>query len=97
MASEIRSLELDSRNEEHLAGHGIDGNLVADVLAGTPIVAINQPRDGRSGSHLLVGPSSTGRCWTIVVVEIDEAIGLWRPITGWPSTRKEIQLWQDGS
>ena len=94
MASEIRALEFDGRNLHHLAQHGLDANLIADVLAGAPIVAVNAPRGGRSGSHLLVGPSSAGRHWTIVIVEMDDKIGLWRPITGWPSTTKEILLWQ---
>ena len=94
MPTEIRELEFDDGNVHHLAQHGLDANLIADVLAGTPIVVINEPREGRSGSHLLVGSSSAGRHWTIVIVEVDGEIGLWRPITGWPSTTKEILLWQ---
>jgi hypothetical protein len=41
----------------------------------------------------MIGPCISGRYWTIVVVEVDDALGLWRPITGWPSTEKEIKAW----
>jgi uncharacterized DUF497 family protein len=93
MTSEIRELEFDNRNLEHLAPRGIDPNLVLEILAGEPVVAANEPKSDRSGSHLMIGPAANGRHWTIVIVEVDEDLGIWRPITGWPSTRKEIQLW----
>jgi hypothetical protein len=60
---------------------------------GDPFLAVNPSREGRSGSHLMIGPCISGRYWTIVVMEVDDALGLWRPITGWPSTEKEIKAW----
>ena len=79
--SDIRDLEFDETNRQHLARHGLDENLVEDVFASPPILWDNEPRPGRSGSHVLVGPSSAGRHWTIVIVEVNESLGLWRPIT----------------
>ncbi|HEY5476220.1 MAG TPA: hypothetical protein VIK11_05830 [Tepidiformaceae bacterium] len=40
----------------------------------------------------MIGPAANGRHWTIVIVEVDEELGGWRPITGWPSALKKIQL-----
>ena len=92
MTSEIRDFEFDYRNLAHLAERNIDANLVLEILAGEPVFAVNEPRPDRSGSHLMIGSAANGRHWTIVIVEMDEQLGIWRPITGWPSTRKEIQL-----
>jgi uncharacterized DUF497 family protein len=94
-AAQIRDWEFDERNRDHLARHGIDDNLVWDVWAGNPILVPNKP--GRSGSHLMIGPDSTGRLWTIAVVLIDSDLGLWRAITGWPSERKERESWEGAS
>jgi len=91
----IRGWDFDERNRAHLTRHGIDDNLVWDVWAGSPILVPNKP--GRSGSHLMIGPDSTGRLWTIVIVPVDEDLGLWRAITGWPSERKERESWEDAN
>ena len=94
---EIRELEFDSRNSDHLARHGLDANLVYEVLGGEPLVFVNVPADNRSGSHLLVGPAADGRLWTVVIIVVDDAAGSWRPITGWPSTRREKMQWAEES
>ncbi len=94
MPGEIREFEFDDRNLRHLASHEIDANLVLDILTGEPVIAVNEPRHNRSGSHLMIGPSAMGRYWTIVIIEVDSEAGVWRPITGWPSTQKELELWR---
>lgn len=88
----IRGWDFDERNRAHLARHEIDDNLVWDVWAGNPILVPNKP--GRSGSHLMIGPDSSGRLWTIVIVPVNDDLGLWRAITGWPSERKERESWE---
>jgi len=91
---EIRSFEIDARNSGHFQVHGVDTNLIYDVLAGEPIFFGNPPADNRSGTHLMIGPASDGRFWTIVIVMTHEP-GVWRPITGWPSTTKEMTTWRE--
>jgi hypothetical protein len=90
----ISTFDFDGANREHLARHEIEDNLIWEVFLGEPRFFVNPPREGRSGSHLMIGPSATGRWWTIVIVNVDDARATWRPITGWPSTRREIRLWQ---
>jgi hypothetical protein len=91
----IVSFEFDTRNLTHMAVHGIDDNLVVEVLAGEPVFAQNPPAPDRSGSDLMIGPSATGRWWTIVILLVDDDADIWRPITGWPSTSREQQLWRE--
>lgn len=47
----------------------LDLNLVAEVLFGQPEFAVNEPRDSRSGTLLMIGPDVTGRMWTIVILQ----------------------------
>jgi hypothetical protein len=92
---EVAEFEFDARNLQHLARHGIDPNLVYEILAGDPLFFVNPPAENRSGSHLMIGPAAGGRWWTIVMVQVDDIASIWRPITGWPSTVKEQHLWHD--
>jgi hypothetical protein len=45
----------------------------------------------------MIGSDQSGRFWTIALVLVDDEWYRWRPITGWPSTKKEIQAWRDAS
>jgi len=74
-----------------MARHGLEPNIVWDVWADTPIVL---SRVGRAGTHLMIGEASSGRIWTVAILLVDVELGLWRPITGWPSTRKEAKTWR---
>ena len=98
---EIEGLEFDAANRKHFSEkfveRGIDGGLIFEVLSGQPVFATNEPGVNRSGTHLMIGPSTTGRFHTIVLVEVDDDNHIWRPITGWPSTSKEPKLWQGES
>jgi hypothetical protein len=40
----------------------------------------------------MIGPDAKGKSWTFCVLNIYE--GLWRTVTGWPSTAKE-RAWYD--
>lgn len=73
---------------------GIDEVVVGEVLAREPAFIPNKP--GRSGSHRMVGPDSRGKIWTIIIVEVDEDLHRWRPITGWPATPREERSWRGG-
>lgn len=92
---DVRGFEFDDRNRAHLARREIDDNLILELFLGEPRFAENPPAPGRSGSHLMIGRSTIGRFWTIVIVQVDDE-GTWRPITGWPSTGKEIR-WHESN
>ncbi len=92
----IRDFQFDERNLAHMRRKpGLDANRVWEVWVGEPVVFMN--REGRSGTHMMVGPDAVGRVWTVILVLVDDEVGLWRPITGWPSVRKEIEAWRGGS
>jgi hypothetical protein len=94
--SEIRGFELDDRNLVHMALHGLDGNLVYEVFSdGEVVFLLNPPTDTRNGSHLMVGRDVAGRHWTVVLVVADATLAILRPITGWASTRKELEQWRE--
>lgn len=96
MTLNINDFEYDDGNLGHFekTARGIDQNLIMEVFLGTPVYAVNVPSATRSGTHQMIGPDTRGRCWTIIMYEVDSDRHIWRPITGWPSTRREKSLWQ---
>jgi hypothetical protein len=89
--------ELDARNLKHFREdhpeRGITRELLNDVVARRPRLQSNDPTESRSATHKVVGPDLTGRFWTFPAVHV---IGdKWRPITGWPSTRVEIAMYNE--
>lgn len=93
---EITDWEFDVHNRAHLARHNIDDNLVMEVFLDRPCFAVNPPCEGRSGSHQMIGPSGRGKYWTIIITRVEDGPpGLWRAITGWPSTSKERRLYDE--
>jgi hypothetical protein len=89
----VRDFEFDDGNRGHLAAKGIDDNLVWDVWGGEPRY-LRDTRPDKSGSHWMVGQDSHGDWWTIVLTVVDDTLARWRPITGWPSTNKELRTWR---
>jgi hypothetical protein len=88
-------LEWDEENIYHLLldpQRGLSIRLVQEIVDGAPKLFPNTPREGRTGSDLMVGPDATGRFYTIVLLHRRE--NRWRPITGWPSTAREIRLYR---
>jgi hypothetical protein len=86
-AIRIKRLQFDERNLAHLGLKSIDDVVVKEVLEGSPRFVGNLV--GRAGTHKMIGPARDDRFWTIIIVQVDAASELWRPITGWPSTAKE--------
>lgn len=84
---EVSEFEWDERNEEHCAQHKLTPATVEEVKDGLPKFFLNDP--GKTGTHIMIGPDRGGKCWTIVILPVGKR-GLWRAITGWPSTRTEI-------
>ena len=91
----IRAWQFDSGNLTHLARHDLDAALVEEIAAGEPRFVQNAPKADRSGSHLMIGPSKSGRYWTVVITKARDVPFTWRAITGWPSTRKEERLYRE--
>lgn len=88
---EVLELDFDDKNLEHLAPHGLTRDRVEAIWQDQPAFLTNRP--GRSGSHMMVGIDAAGRMWTIVIGPSGKGTGWWRPITGWPSVRKEARRW----
>ena len=82
----------DERNLEHAAHHEVDPPLVRDIADGSPRLFENAA-EGRSGDYLMIGPDANGRLWTIVMLKLGE--NWFRPITGWPSTGREIRAYRN--
>jgi uncharacterized DUF497 family protein len=87
---EVNETEWDESNEVHCARHEVSPWLVEELLNIKPLFFPNKAE--RSGTHKMVGPSRSGRHWTIIMVNVGE--GRWRPITGWPSDKPEIELYK---
>lgn len=89
---EVAGLEWDEENEAHCARHGLTPMIAAKVLDGAPLFFAGKPR--RTATHAMIGPDSEGRLWTVHILETTNP-GIWRAITGWPSTGKEIRLYEE--
>ena len=86
----VEEFEWDERNERHLAERGrLDPLSVEDVRGQAPKFYPN--KEGMSGSHMMIGPDSNGEHWTVII--LDKGLGRWRPITGWKSDKREIELY----
>lgn len=72
------------------AGRGIGPELCEEVASGSPKF-YPETRSGRSGDFWMIGPDQDERFWTIVLVQKGD--DLWRPISGWPSTRRQIRIY----
>ena len=85
--TEIRDFEFDAFNTRHLATHGLTAAAVWDVWLDEPVLVPDRPQ--HSGSHLMIGMDAGGALWTIAMICVDDELGLWRPITGFPTERED--------
>jgi hypothetical protein len=85
---EVFGLNWDDGCESHCARHGLTPLTAEEVKDGRPKIFENVPR--KTGTHIMIGPDSTGRCWTIIIRPAGRR-GWWRPITGWPSDKAELR------
>jgi hypothetical protein len=84
---EVRDFEFDAFNLRHLVLHGLTAEAIWDIWLDAPVVVPDRPP--HSGTHLLIGMDSTELLWTIAMVCVDDELGLWRPITGFPTERED--------
>ena len=91
--SDQLQFEWDDNNLRHVLEerpHGVTPTIVDSLI--NPKFYANVGV-GRSGSHMMIALDETGRFWTVIV--LDKGGNVWRPITGWPSTEPQIQLYQE--
>lgn len=93
MGIRVDELQWDETNLEHCARHGLTAEIAEGVRSDAPEF-FRETRKSRTGTHAMVGPCADGRVWTIKMKRANHQ-GVWRPITGWPSTKSEIRSYRD--
>lgn len=89
---EIDDLEIDEdTNGTEMARHGVSEARALSVLEGKPRVFPN--RRGRSATHILIGPDSSGIILSIPIVPT-HVYKRWRPVTAWESGAIDIARWR---
>lgn len=81
----IEAWQWDDGNLRKADAHGYTARTVDEVSGGSPKFRANLR--GRAATHQMIGPDANERLWTFCVLDVSE--GLWRTVTGWPSTAKE--------
>ena len=83
----IEGLVWDRGNTDELAGHTIRPHEVTDMVFWGSWIRVRNRR--YPGQILVIGYTTWGR-WLTVAMEPTRTPGAWRPITGWPSTGREM-------
>lgn len=83
-------IEIDDRNEEHLAAHQVTAAEVAQVWLNGPVWARNVK--GRTGTWRMVGKTDGGRPIVAAVVFDEVRLSL-RPITARTCEPEEVVRW----
>ena len=86
----VDDLVWHSETLKKIRRHGGSVRICVEVKNGQPKFF---PQSGRTGSHKMVGPDSSGRFWTIIIDYLGD--GQAEPITAWPSTRKQIRQYEE--
>jgi hypothetical protein len=82
----------DDGNLWKAADHGYSPRKVDEVSSNKP--KFRENLKGRAATHQMVGPDSRDRLWTFCIVQVED--GLWRTVTGWPSTPQESKWFEEG-
>lgn len=82
--------EDEDGNLAHCLRHGINEQVVDEVLSGAP-AEIRMKLD--TADFALVGPDKGGKMWTILFDRSFKRGDWLRPITGWSSAPREITAW----
>jgi uncharacterized DUF497 family protein len=90
-APDFADFQWDADVGKHVGRHGLRVAIIHAVVKGTPRVFENT--ETGVGSHRVIGPDRRGRFWTIIFVQARS--GRWRPVTGWPSTAREIRRYKE--
>jgi uncharacterized DUF497 family protein len=90
---DVSELLFDDDNEAKFAEHGVTIEEVAQVLHGVPQFRKN--RAERRATHLMIGRTFGGR-WLIVPIERCGSSGVWRPVTAFVPTSKQLAQVRSG-
>ena len=82
---DVREFEWDESNLSHVAEHGVAREDVESVRDNAPRFFANLPN--RSGTHVMVGPDSSGRFYYVVMAP-GALAGTWRVITAYQYARR---------
>ena len=93
MSIRVAEFEFDEHNLDELWEHGIIDEDVLSVHEGRTLFLRNKKQ--ASGKYKMVGRDARGRLLTIVITPISRREGIWRPITGYPSSRFERRKWSE--
>ncbi len=93
--SDFEAVDWDDEEDEdgnlaHCLRHGIDEQVVDEVLNGAP-AEVRMKLD--AADFALVGPDKGGKMWTILFDRSFKRGDWLRPITGWSSAPREITAW----
>ena len=86
----IETWEWDEGNLWKADAHGYTPRTVQEVAGGR--ARFRENLRGRAATHQMIGTDARGRCWTLCIMQVRE--GLWRAVTGWPSTRRECEWYK---
>ena len=81
----IEAWEWDEGNLAKATEHGYTPRTVDQVSQEEPKFRKNLK--GQAATHQMIGPDFGGRVWTFCVLQVRD--GIWRTVTGWPSTSTE--------
>lgn len=81
----IEEWEWDEANLRKAESHGYTPRTVDEVTVGEPKFRLNL--QGRAATHQMIGSAAEAQFWTFCVLRVRG--GLWRTVTGWPSTKTE--------
>jgi hypothetical protein len=85
----VAGLDWDERNQTHVEEH-IDADLIEELFEGGDWFAFSNYGGHPPEHRLFIGQTPAGLFVTVVLRDLShERRGLWRPITGWRSTKAE--------
>jgi len=93
---DFEAIDWDDEEDEdgnlvHCLRHGIDEQVVYEVLEGAPAMVKMKVV---TAEFAVVGPDRGGRMWTILF-DWSFKRGDWlRPVTGWQSEPEEVRAWR---
>jgi uncharacterized DUF497 family protein len=87
----IAEFEWDANNKRECSDHGLTCWRLNEIWLNRPLYFRNKP--GKSGVYLMIGPDDSGRFWAVPILPTGKD-GQWRPVTGWPAEKNDMELYE---
>jgi hypothetical protein len=87
---DIRRLRWDAVNTAKVAAHGLRPSIVDDVVWRGAYEIFRDAPDHPADRLVVIGPTSLDR-WITTIIGPTEREDIWRPVTAYPSSLKEIR------